>query len=545
MCKEQKTTNSDNKKGKLLAQSLHSLDKRTKSQTRSKSGQEPAMERTQLVQAAELALSKRAHTSNRVSASIAYRPWSDEWRLRVSPEFIGGALPPLQSGSRYTKKMTQSAVSKVEDSALYVDKEYGGYSVFATITLNEEARARVNNRITTFELVTYPYSGYTRYQSNHPRSAGLHFAIGIDHFGTLPLDSGDYCPIRYEKIDQELLDFIGPTVRRQHEYESSVQREVSRFFDGIKKMRLRGWVPQYQRGRKVANRKNGPYTPIDYNLSMKKMAGSEKNDSPFCYLWVAENPKNDEGKDNLHVHLLMAWSVPYRLFPCWAKRIERLWGQGYVHLEKIKDTKCSAYYLSKAAQYLSKGQKNNEQGVIRGNRYAISKPARAPGWESVGRYTANGLGYLIMLAKVKHKEKYGLLSITRREIVEQAKASKEKKTTKYNNLKSLAYHIGGRIRSIPSIFGRYNCIFKGSDTFDKFIDWCCKAGWSMGQPPDAYHVETIKKRVLNYLSQRELFDINQNYQFDIDGLSSAYELFAFNSKRQKLYLEEYLSWSVS
>jgi len=543
-CQEKSPLSKDSH-GKIVAQSLHSLDKRTKSQTRSIIDPEKLFRRKQLVEAAELAMSRRSHTSNRVHATIAYRPWSDEWRLRVSPEFINGKLPPINMGDRYTKKMTQAAVTKIEDSAMFVDGEHGGYRVFATITLNQEARDRVNNRITEFELITYPSNGHKRHSTHFARSPGLHFAKGNDHFGILPLDSGDYCPIRYEKIDQELLDFMGPSVRRKHRYESSVQKEVSRFFDGIKKMRLRGWIPEYRRGRKIANRKEGPYTPIEYNKAKIQLPGSEKNLSPFCYLWVAENPKNEKKEDNIHVHLLMNWDIPYRLFPCWAKRLEKLWGQGYVHLERIKDPKCSAYYLSKAAQYLSKASSNNQQGLIRGNRYAISMHARAPGWQSVGRYSADGLGYLIMLAKVKHKEKYGLLSVTRNKVVEEIKAEKDKKTGKSNKLKSMAHHIGGRIKSIPSVFGRYNCIFKGEKAFDKFIEWCSYHGWSMGESPDQYHIESIKRKVIDFLNKRILFDMNKNYSFDVNALKNTY--FPFSKPREEFNqeYEVYKSWSMS
>ncbi len=541
---QEESSGSENNNGKIVAQSLHSLDKRTKCQTRSESDPEKLFRRKQLVQEAELAVSKRSYPSNRVHARIAYRPWSDEWRLRISPEFVNGKLPPVNSGERSTSKMTEAAISKIEDSAMFVDVEHGGYRVFATVTLNKDARERINNRITKFELITYPENGHIRYATKFARSPGLYFAKGVDHFGVLPLDSGDYCPIRYEPIDKELLDFIGPSIRKSYSYQSSVQREVSRFFDGIKKMRLRGWIPEYRRGRKIVNRKEGPYTPIEFNTPKIKLPGSEENITPFCYLWVAENPKNKQGEDNIHVHLLMNWDIPYRLFSCWAKRLERLWGQGYVHLERIKDTKCSAYYLSKAAQYLSKASKANDQGLIRGNRYAISKHARAPGWESVGKYSANGLGYLIMLAKVKHQDKYGLLSATRRQIIEEIKAEDDKKTRKSNRLKSIAHHIGGRIKSISSVFGRYNCVFKGEKTFDMFVGWCCLNGWKMSDAPDQYHIESIKRKVKDFMDARALLDMKKNYSFDLNGLKDAYYRFSKPSQQFNEQYEVYKLWSM-
>lgn len=106
--------------------------------------------------------------------------------------------------------------------------------------------------------------------------------------------------------------------------EVTIQREVSRLMDGLNKMYRRGW-----------NTETGEKVP------------AETGQIPYC--WVVEIPQNDNGEDNPHVHILMKWRVPYRQFKCWANRIEKIWGHGFAHLEKIKDPECAGAYMAKAA----------------------------------------------------------------------------------------------------------------------------------------------------------------------------------------------------
>ena len=144
--------------------------------------------------------------------------------------------------------------------------------------------------------------------------------------------------------------------------ETTVQKEISRFWDAAQKMYSRGWVNE---------------------MTGNKVEG--KNDS-LHYCWVVENPKNEDGEDNPHAHILMRWRVPYREFEGWAARLEQLWGQGFAHLEKIKEPEKAGAYMAKAAGYMTKAEGRTDQGTVRGNRYGISKPSRASEWLQVGRY---------------------------------------------------------------------------------------------------------------------------------------------------------------
>jgi len=114
--------------------------------------------------------------------------------------------------------------------------------------------------------------------------------------------------------------------------DTTIGAEVSRFLDA--------WRSRY--------RKKGKMQPL--------------------FIWVAENPNNT----NPHVHILTNDRVEYRHFRMWARGLEKLWGNGMVHLEKMKYKKAAGRYLLKAVGYLAKGT-NGNQGEIEGQRYGVSR----------------------------------------------------------------------------------------------------------------------------------------------------------------------------
>ncbi|MHB1135640.1 MAG: rolling circle replication-associated protein [Coriobacteriia bacterium] len=88
----------------------------------------------------------------------------------------------------------------------------------------------------------------------------------------------------------------------------------------------------------------------------------------FAYVWVAENP----GDDNPHVHLLTNLRVPRRKFAELATWIESLWGHGWVKIERIRKPESAGRYILKAVGYTLKGE-GGTQGTVQGNRYGISR----------------------------------------------------------------------------------------------------------------------------------------------------------------------------
>jgi len=93
----------------------------------------------------------------------------------------------------------------------------------------------------------------------------------------------------------------------------------------------------------------------------------------FEYVWVAENPRNE----NPHVHLLTSLVVPRADFDGFAAWVESLWGLGFVHMERLRKPAAAGRYLLKAVGYLNKGGSAGcDMGRVRGSRYAVSRSLR-------------------------------------------------------------------------------------------------------------------------------------------------------------------------
>jgi hypothetical protein len=228
--------------------------------------------------------------------------------------------------------------------------------------------------------------------------------------------------------------------------ETTIQKEVSRTMDAMQKLYQRGFE---SRGNRV----------------------EEHPGEKLAYCWVVEIPRNEDGEENPHVHMLLGWQVPYRHFESWAARIEGIWGKGYFHLEKIHDSNCAGSYMAKAAGYLSKAQGADDQGTVKGNRYGISSEARAPEWVKISEGQLDIMGQLIA-------DVYDHLTVTHgAKYSERKKLNRElEKTPKENKAKRLA--IGQRlqkvresINEIPVRCNKYQVILKGKVAALRFFSW--------------------------------------------------------------------------
>jgi len=56
----------------------------------------------------------------------------------------------------------------------------------------------------------------------------------------------------------------------------------------------------------------------------------------------------------------------------WTQGLDKHWGNGTVHLEKLKYAKSAGRYLMKSIGYLAKGTTGN-QGSVVGQRYGVSR----------------------------------------------------------------------------------------------------------------------------------------------------------------------------
>jgi len=228
--------------------------------------------------------------------------------------------------------------------------------------------------------------------------------------------------------------------------ETTIQKEVSRTMEALQKMYQRGWKT------KAGDRVQG-------------------HDEGLPYLWVVEVPKNENGEDNPHVHFLLGWRVEYAHFAEWAERIERLWGNGYFHLEKIKDSACAGAYMAKAAGYLTKAAGMDNQGVVQGNRYGISESARAPDWVTLTKSQLHTMGQLIFdiydHLSVKYGEKY-----RKRKALNKALSDtpKENKPARKRIGEKLA-EVRSELKKIPLRCNRYQLIVRGSGNASFLFGW--------------------------------------------------------------------------
>ncbi len=227
---------------------------------------------------------------------------------------------------------------------------------------------------------------------------------------------------------------------------TTIQKEVTRTMDALQKMYQRGWT------------KDGGERVLGHNGGLP-------------YLWVVEVPENAQGQPNPHIHMLLGWRVDFGDFQEWAKRIENIWGNGYFHLEKIKDSACAGAYMAKAAGYLCKAQDKDDQGIVTGNRYGISKTARAPGWLTIAYGQLHAMGQLIY-------DVYDHLTVKYGEQFRERKALNNKLANTPKAKKSQRKRIGERLakvrktlNAIPIRANKYQVVVTGKGAAFSFFNW--------------------------------------------------------------------------
>lgn len=294
---------------------------------------------------------------------------------------------------------------------------------------------------------------------------------------------------------------------------STIGKECSRFFDVLSKMYQRGWSTDNP----ILKSQNG----FDcVGASEVIPASGEKLD----YLWVAEAPTNKDGDVNPHCHVLLRWKVEPYLFHDWAQRIEKNWGQGFAKLERIKQSDAASGYLLKALGYLTKGEAS-EQGVISGNRYNISKSARAPAWENIGNYHAQHMAAIIGEVKEKWARQDAPIKGQIADLNKQAFKLKDKYQGKAKGIskkiKALEEQIKSKyeeLRARPARIADYQVTLKGAGALEKFIDWAAGARlWEGVEVENPY----IPNRVPSGLWVRGITQARRRFKYLIPKLEEA------------------------
>lgn len=445
-------------------------------------------------------------------AVVERREWSGEWRVRFETNPGSTLETPDQAGDRITAMLSERGARKISESCYWMAKKRGGYSTFATLTLTPEAREKLTHRhlvpageVRNGWLVPEIDPARAKQgtfapnysQENQHAEAAKHAAVA-GPYAALHEDTGrPYTPVK-------------PA------WSWSLQREAGRFFEAANQMYRRGWqykAPVKAGAIRLDDESGFEYTPIAWETI--KVPGSralycvegEDEDKrngarftrlkwwrePLDYLWVAEAPyqtakcwrqdvdappvadEHGEMMTNPHLHLMMRWRVPYRHFRAWARRLERLWGHGFAHLEKIKDPQKAGSYVAKAAGYLCKAQGKSDQGEIRGNRYSISRRARAPGWMECERHQIGLMGWLMAEANEAWNRKHGP-KIQRREKLKRELEAAQVPAQRHK-IGQLLEQVRAEIETLPRV-RKYTAIFKGDEQKERFFEWARGRGWT-------------------------------------------------------------------
>ena len=287
-------------------------------------------------------------------------PARAQWRAALVTESRRRPEPPIHHGDRWTERLSARGQKSVENSALYMHRVGKGFRAFVTFTLDESARRALE------------------YWDHH----------------------------RHEYADPA---FIGPHIGADR---SSLGREVTRTINTLQQRYRNGLTIQPRTV--AATLKAGQMgPPAPRTLNGCRIRGHAR---PFQFAWVAEAPAAQSPMDdgqmgppaprrNIHVHLLINWTVRPQDFAAWAAWIESTWGHGFAKIERLRKPGSAAAYMAKAAKYIAKGAEGG-QGAIRGNRYGIARDARPPASRDLGRFCAGFLHEAVAVGMAAPRSKW-------------------------------------------------------------------------------------------------------------------------------------------
>lgn len=297
----------------------------------------------------------------RTDEGAPYTPLDPEHAVRravITTQTRGKVDPPRHHGDRWTAVLTERGKKAIDYSARYMHRIGRGYRTFLTLTFTPEWRAQLEK----WDLMPHG--------SNSRRSIG---ALVTEFLNVLQM------------AHKRGLKFAGHYRRKGKQQRGGGYTAKGSHYTAI----VKAWSPSAR------------WTPIAWRDPIALPA----HDRPFEFVWVAECPKNAEGENNPHVHLMMNWHAKLDEFHAWARWLEATWGKGFAKLERIKKPAAAASYMAKAAHYLTKGAEG-KQGTIRGNRYGIANTGRAPRARVIGRYFADWIRDAVKVGVEAGREKW-------------------------------------------------------------------------------------------------------------------------------------------
>ncbi|MBY8161881.1 hypothetical protein KW506_06020 [Vibrio fluvialis] len=452
-----------------------------------------------------------------VSMNLMHREWDNTFKFQAITETPPSAAPDANTGERFTEKLSGRSVRKIFEAAAYTAACHDGFTTFLTLTFTKAQRLALFGGMTDGENylaagphhpIQYKRNMVTTRAKKGEKKVGNPIVDIAGEYWTVPnkdrpapkvmnkggLIAGDYCDI---KSKPEHVFTMEKTL------ETSIGNEVSRFLDAAKKLYLRGWVADHTRQSDPET--GAPYSDLTKVKVPKHVKAGEfgptQEPADFHYIWVAECPENEDGEPNPHIHVLLRWSVPHRLFSAWSKRLEKIWGHGFAKLERIRKPQAAGSYIIKAVGYAAKGE-DASQGLIKGNRYGVAKCSRAPDWKCLASFDADNmtaiikeLGYKLEQWKRPLKRQANKLHAAKAQTIKaHAIAKQQSKPQEYRNklqqriirLEKQAEKLNKTVRSRGvhiSTTNRFCITFEGEGAslkVDKFLLWAAGArGWPM------------------------------------------------------------------
>lgn len=282
------------------------------------------------------------------------------WKGVVETDSLVRCKPPEHWGDRWTNNLSDRGKRTIENSAKYQHILGQGYRTFMTMTFSEEWRAQIEK----WDQMERGIDDKTR-----------------QTIGNMVTEFINTLQQRHRN---------GRTFKGHYRRAGKLQKGGGYYANG-----------SHFKGRVETATASNRWTPIKWREGFT-LGGSGK---PFQFVWVIENPLNEKGERNPHVHILTNWHVKLDQFHAWATWIEKTWGKGFAKLERIKKPAAAANYMAKAANYLTKGN-GGSQGPVRGNRYSVGKDARAPKPRLVGRYWSDMIRDIIETGMQAGRDKW-------------------------------------------------------------------------------------------------------------------------------------------
>ncbi|MBJ2148964.1 hypothetical protein JC606_21745 [Vibrio sp. IB15] len=452
------------------------------------------------------------------SVQLQQRECFNQYRIQHITQTPASKAPVANSGDRYTDKLTKRAVTQIFESAAYSAICNDGFTTFLTLTFTKAQRLAIFGgmadesdlgHLGARHPIRYRRNMVTYASSPAEKRVALPVIDIGGAYSTVPFANkprtklmngggeiaGDYCRLE----DKPTTEFT-----LEKTIETTMGKEVSRILDAMKKMYQRGWVADHtvqvdtDSGQKYCDLKA---EKVPAHIGKPSNIGPTQKPLDFHYIWVAECPANEDGEPNPHVHVLLKWNVEPRFFSAWAKRLEKIWGHGFATLERIKKPKAAGSYIIKAVGYAAKGG-DSTQGLIKGNRYSISKCTRAPKWQCLASFEADNmtavikeLGHKLDQWKKPLKRRISKLKVAKDQTIKakaiamkqgKPKSLTDKMQSRIIRLEKQAEKVNQEIRERgvhASSGNRFSVTFDGDDSktkVDEFLFWAAGArGWSM------------------------------------------------------------------